>query len=473
MKKSKYVGFSFLMIGCLLFTSACAETVQMAEDIYNEVDTTVQDVIHAVLPTDNPNTPAGASTGINSASDAAINTGGDLPNANKMVAVTQTNFANGTYKINHGGHYSFSGDLNGTIAVDTAETVTLVLNGTTLISHDGPVILSTSENTINMMLVGGTVNYVTDNKIGNDDANAAIYVRGDLNINGSGALNVTANFKDGIRSKKILTINDGILDLTTIDHALKADDGIIMNGGDVTIAAQGKGFTSDNAVLIASGKINITESEEGIEGFTVTFTGGESNIMALDDGINARDPNAEKDTKGNPINTSSDVYVRFAGGTVRVTVAGDDVDAIDSNMNIFLEGGTLYASGPNNGPCSAIDLDGAFTISGGDMIAVGIVEKNPVSTTQPFVTVHASGQVGNFIEIKDAANKVMLSYIAPNGFTVVSFTSPKMIQGETYSVYVADKLVQTVTLTDLITGSTGGGRGPGRGGMQPPSRNPR
>jgi hypothetical protein len=73
---------------------------------------------------------------------------------------------------------------------------------------------------------------------------------------------------------------------------------------------------------------------------------------------------------------SSDGVIRINGGSMFVEVAGRDVDGIDSNGSYEQTGGFVVVSNPNadsSGNMSALDADGAVTVTGGTIIALGTV----------------------------------------------------------------------------------------------------
>jgi hypothetical protein len=144
-------------------------------------------------------------------------------------------------------------------------------------------------------------------------------------------------------------------------------------------------------------------------------------------------------------------------------------DGIDSNNNVFLEGGTLHISGPSRGMEGAIDVDGSVLITGGRLITAGSVVSVSGQSTQPALLVTYSQQLptGALIEIRDTSGNTILDYTAKNAFLMSAFTSPNFVIGKTYSLYINREKVQDITLNSVITTigdsrfnrSFGGGRG--------------
>ena len=84
------------------------------------------------------------------------------------------------------------------------------------------------------------------------------------------------------------------------------------------------------------------------------INGGTLNINASDDGINASsDINAE-------------VGIEFNGGDITIVMGAGDTDAVDSNGNIYINGGTFDLT------CgSSFDSDGQITYEGGTVVVNG------------------------------------------------------------------------------------------------------
>jgi len=145
-------------------------------------------------------------------------------------------------------------------------------------------------------------------------------------------------------------------------------------------------------------------------------------------------------------------------------------DGIDSNNNIFLEGGTLRVSGPSRGVEGAIDFDGTMLVSGGSLITAGSVAGVSAQSKQPaaLVTYNQQQPANALIEIRDANGRTILDYTAKNAFLMSGFTSPDFVIGRTYSLYINRQKVQDITLNGIVTtvGNSslnnrgfGGGRG--------------
>ena len=86
------------------------------------------------------------------------------------------------------------------------------------------------------------------------------------------------------------------------------------------------------------------------------------NISASDDGINA----AQKSDQYTPTYEQS-------GGEVTIVMGSGDTDGVDSNGNIYINGGTIDISGQ-----STFDYDGTAEYNGGSIIENG-TETNTIT----------------------------------------------------------------------------------------------
>ena len=158
----------------------------------------------------------------------------------------------------------------------------------------------------------------------------------------------------GIKAGTALTVSGGTMQIDALDDALHTNGSILIEAGSFTLYSGDDGIHGDELVEIAGGTFRIA-AHEGIEGTYVLIRGGEIDIQASDDGINA----ARKSTAWTPT-------VEISGGTVTITMGAGDTDGIDSNGNILITGGTISVNGS-----SAFDYDGTATFTGGTVYVNG------------------------------------------------------------------------------------------------------
>ena len=191
------------------------------------------------------------------------------------------------YTITKAGEYTVTGLLSeGQLIVDAGDEdeVTIVLNGTSITCSSGSPIYVKNASEVKIKSEENSFNEVIDKRAeatedSSDDAgNAAIYATCDLKLVGKGALVVTGNYNNGIQSKDDLSIKNVIVKVTAVNNAVKGNDAVdIESGNIIAISAKGDGIKTSNSSLSNKG------NQKGI----ITITGGNIDVYAACDGIDA------------------------------------------------------------------------------------------------------------------------------------------------------------------------------------------
>ena len=298
--------------------------------------------------------------------------------------------------INEAGTDTITGSCSeGSIKVKKETTgVTLILKDLTLsCSTTAPISLNKSTDTTLQII--GTVSLTDKEDATTEDTNedfegACIKVKSGatLLINGTGTLNidgtsckngikggatskitidgnVTFNIKsanNGLSADGSMIINNGTFNIEAED-AIKCDPDdddteslgdLTINGGTYKINANDDGVRANGKLEINGGNFNITSSE-GLEGTYVLINDGTITINASDDGINASNKSSRYAIK-----------VEINGGSITIKMGQGDTDAIDSNGDLIINGGTLNITAQ-----SAFDYDGKAEYNGGTLIVNG------------------------------------------------------------------------------------------------------
>lgn len=408
--------------------------------------------------------------------------------------------------INQAGTYMVEGELtDGQIRIDVneGETVRLVLNGVELSNKSTAPIYSSGKGSLILTLEDGSKNVVSDGEVyqfeeGEDEPNAPVFAKGDLTIDGAGELTVTGNYECAIRSKGVLTVSSGVLNLEAKTDGLKGKSGVVIEdgslaiqagkdgikanedqdpelgyiyikGGDITISADDDGIQAETALVVDSGEITITKSQEGLAGKTVDINGGVIKIMSEDDGINSA---ATVETEREKEENQEGVYTRITGGEVWINAMAD---GIDSNGNFYMEGGTVYISGSQGGADGALDYNGTGTVSGGTIVAAGsggMSQSFDTDSTQNFLVINytEAQKGGTMIRVQDSAGEELLSYTPEKDFSVAVISSGELESGKSFQVVTGEDTVELqVEGTMTVYGtSTGGMRGGGGGNRMAP-----
>ncbi len=328
------------------------------------------------------------STNANSTTDATSVTADDSDDIDwESLPTTNVSLTDDGLTVTAAGTYILSGSSTGQVVVKTDGYVRLVLDGVTIKSSEGAAIYVESAKKTVIQLADGSENTVVDASTRSDEEiDGTIYSADGLVLNGNGSLAVTANFADGIVSKDDLWINSGNVNITSVDDGIRGKDSLNVTGGTIVINAEGDGMKSSNdtdegkgqlvisggtvtidtgddaikaeqKISISGGTINIKTSLEGIEAPVIVIDDGDIGIYATDDGINAA---------ASAIVTTG-LGVTINGGTLTIEVGPGDTDAIDSNGDLYVNGGTITITAQ----VSSFDFNGSGAINGGTVMVNG------------------------------------------------------------------------------------------------------
>lgn len=194
-----------------------------------------------------------------------------------------------TYTITGPGEYELTGKLSdGQIIVNAGDSdeVKLILNNCSISCSYGAPILAENADKLIVNAEKGSYNVITDARTGDPDAasesddniDAAIYAKCDLNISGTGTIIVSANYDNGIKTKDDLSIKKVTLKVEAYGNALKGNDSITIKSGSlILISTSSDGIKTENSGV----------SDKGNQKGTITIEGGSVDIYSAQDGISA------------------------------------------------------------------------------------------------------------------------------------------------------------------------------------------
>lgn len=252
----------------------------------------------------------------------------------------------------------------------------------------------------------------------------------------------------GIKSNGSMLINNGTFTINSADDSLHSNVSMTVNGGTFEIASGDDALHAEENLTITSGKINITESYEGLEALDIEVKGGEINLVASDDGLNAaggtdssgmtggRDGMFGGGMMGGGTSSNSDGSIVISGGTLYVNASGDGIDA---NGSIEITGGFTTVCGPTQGDTATLDYDTSATISGGTFIGTGAsgMAQTFSDSEQGVIAVSVGNQSANTeIVLKDSKGNTIVSYSPVLSYGVVIISTPDMTSGDTYTITV-------------------------------------
>ena len=267
----------------------------------------------------------------------------------------------GGVDITEPGVYRLSGQVaDGSIRVAPATEgdVWLLLDGVSVHNEDGAALTSDGCDKLILTLAEGSVNSLTQGSAApaEGDNDAAIYVRDDLTINGTGALTIESAYLDGINCRDSLRIVSGEITVTAVDDGLVGKDEVTIGGGTIAISAQtGDGIKATNDEDADRGFV-------AIAGGTLTITTGEGSAsvsQTASDGWGSRggwEQEAEEDTPSQK-GVKAETTLTISGGTLSIDSVDDALHAVD----VALSGGEMTLATGDDG----VHADNTLTVSGG------------------------------------------------------------------------------------------------------------
>ena len=310
----------------------------------------------------------------------------------------------------------------------------------------------------------------------------------------------------GIKAVSDLNILGGVFKISSYDDALHSNRSVFISDGALTLSSGDDGIHADADLSISGGNILVSKSYEGLEGERILISGGEIDVTASDDGLNAAGGN-DGSGMGGPFGGgdmfgSSDAEIVISGGYLLIDASGDGVD---SNGALTVTGGVTLVSGPTNSGNGSLDYGSKATVSGGVFIATGsygMAQNFSNAENQgAIITTTGTQTSGTSIALCDEDGKVIASFTPSKAYQSLVISAPEIKKGEAYSVICggtaaeADKngyasgteisggrTVVNIEMSSLLYGSSqgmggggmGGGMGPGGhgnrpgGGMMPP-----
>lgn len=439
----------------------------------------------------------------------------------------------GTVTINSGGTYVISGELtNGRIVVNAPKAdVRLVLSGASITSSDGPAIDVQDAGNAIVVLAKDSKNTLTDGATyaSGQEATAALFSSDTLTITGTGSLNVTGSYKDGISSKNGLIITgNATINVKAADDGLRGKDYLVVESGTLTVEAGGDGLKSSEGndetkgfISLGKASVTLTSSDDAITAttdvtvkdttLTITAGGGQANATVEEQAAPGQESTADsttpspkginagvsytQDSGSVTVNAADEglqaPFINVAGGELSIAAGDDGINAsngdhvIEGHENADTEsddGSVLTISGGevevSYASSDGIDSNGSAYVKGGIVVVSGqagemdgAVDANG-ETQLVGVTGSPSVSAGDTLTVTDSSGSQVASVKVD--FTAAAITVLGLTEGQQYTVATSSGGSATGTASALSTGmggpmggGAGGQGGPGGQGGQP------
>ena len=302
---------------------------------------------------------------------------------------------------------------------------------------------------------------------------------------------------DGIHAETWLTIQAGEIDVQESNEGmegLKVD----INGGNIKVkstddginaAGGGNGTVRDGGVAREG---NMVGGDGGVapEGSMARGVGGvvpDGNMAGGDDGggqegseasgtsttrtdengagRGSRDGGGDRGGRMKP-QADEEAYIRIAGGTIQIDAMAD---GIDSNGNLYVEGGATFISGPVSGGDGALDYDGQAVINGGVLAAAGssgMMEALSEESGQNMLMVYYNDQqeAETAVTLRDEAGKSIVEFTPAKEYGCILISTPQLEKGKAYQLTTGSN-TQEIMVDGVVTqaGERPSGRGIGHG----------
>ena len=244
---------------------------------------------------------------------------------------------------------------NGSLKFYGDKRFQLLLNGAEITNPAGAAVNNQGSKTMYIVMADGTVNRLQDGgtytDVDEEDQKAALFSEGQLIFSGKGELAVTAMGRGGIRSDDYIRIRPGVkihVSSSALD-GLRANDGIIMDGGVVNIQTTGNGAKGVRS------------------GGPMTVNGGR--LIALSAGA----PRTGLDDDG-AIDTTAcaalycDTLLTVNAGILKFKATGDGGKGLNAKGNAVMHGGSFTAVATGTREVKkpkGVKIDGNFAMDGG------------------------------------------------------------------------------------------------------------
>ncbi len=230
----------------------------------------------------------------------------------------------------------------------------ILLNGAEITNPHGAAINNQGSKSLYVVLAEGTVNHLQDGTnytmVDEEDQKAALFSEGQMIFSGKGELSVIAVGRGGIRSDDYIRIRPGVkifVNSSALD-GLRANDGIIIDGGVINIVTSGvgaKGMRSEGFMQVNGGRL-------------VAISNGDCRIESTDGVMDTTACAA----------LYCDTLLNVNGGILKLMATGDGGKGMNAKQDVAVYGGSFEAVATGTRKVKkprGVKIDGNFAITGG------------------------------------------------------------------------------------------------------------
>lgn len=370
--------------------------------------------------------------------------------------------------------YILSGvTANGSVKMYGEKKFSLVLNGVSIHNPTGAAINNQCTKKMVVTLVDKTNNRLIDGaqytyKEG-EDMKATLFSEGNLELNGTGSLEIAGKNKHALCVDGALLISQGAIRITdAVSDGIHANDEITVSGGTVTVNAVGDGLESEsktkptrfsggtvqvtttgekgsgikskfNVDISTEGSVSVTVKGEAAKGIKTTgdFIMTQGELVLVASGIAIWD--TEELDMSTAAGVKSDGNINISGGTIHITASGQGSKGLSAEKDVTITGGTIDVTCSGNGA--------KYTNSSGvadSYSAAGIKATGNINLGSSKITLSDSGSGGKGMV---ADGSVVIGSSSTNPIVNITTTGGKfLVSGSDYCLPKALRSKGTLTV---------------------------
>jgi len=346
-------------------------------------------------------------------------------------------------------NYVLSGTISdGSVKIYGEKKFGLILNGVGITNSVGAAINIQCGKKVMLTLVDGTNNRLVDSssytQVDGEDMKAAFFSEGNMEVSGTGSLEIRGKYKHAWCVDGSLSIASGDINIKeAVSDGIHTNDEIAISGGTLTIRSAGDAIDCES------------ETEP------ITITGGDISIITTGE-------------KGHAIKAGSDIMIN-TGGAIDITIYGDaskgikptgDLTVTRGNITINTTGSAIWESSENDiSSAAGIKCDGNMVVEDGTITILstgkggkGINVDGSLVINSGDITVTTTGDQYTYDRNNDTAAKAIKSdgNLTINGGNIKIRTSKTEAEGleSKAKLYINGGDIDIVAYDDCINATS-------------------